>query len=166
MFQVKDLLYLWLQPCRHTFSKKKGAKKLQPRFYGPYKIIKKVGEVAYELDLPANYKIHNVFHVSCLKKEIGKLKVVSKELPPLDDEVHLALVPEKVLMGRERKSRNTWYSGKDFPVKMPLGRVSRSYSTLLCFYLRTSIFGRRGLPCPINLTIKSVDHVEVPRGSN
>ena len=32
--------------------------------------------------------------------------VVSKELPPLDDEVHLALVPEKVLMGRERKSRN------------------------------------------------------------
>ena len=32
--------------------------------------------------------------------------MVSEELPPLDDEGHLVLVPEKVLMGRERKLRN------------------------------------------------------------
>ena len=72
VFQVEDLVYLRIQPYRQSCLKKKGAEKLQPRFYGPYKIIRKVGGVAYELDLPANSKIHNVFHVSCLKKEVGQ----------------------------------------------------------------------------------------------
>ena len=62
--------------------------------------------MAYELDFLANNKIHNVFHVSCLKKAVGQQIVSSKELPPLDDEGHLVLVLEKVLMGRERKLRN------------------------------------------------------------
>ena len=95
-----------MQPYRNNPLKKKGDEKLQLRFYGPYKIIRKVGEVAYELDFPANNKFHNVFHMSCLKKAVGKQIVASEELPPLDDECHLVLVPEKVLMGRERKLRN------------------------------------------------------------
>jgi hypothetical protein len=47
---------------------KSGAEKLKPKFYGPYKIMHRVGEVAYELELPEGSKIHNMFHVSCLKK--------------------------------------------------------------------------------------------------
>ena len=78
VFQVEDLVYLRLQPYRQPSLKKKGAEKLQPRFYGPYKVIRKVGEVAYELDFPANNKIHNVFHVSCLKKEVGQ-QIVSSQ---------------------------------------------------------------------------------------
>ena len=78
----------------------KGDNKFHPIFYGPYKVTRKVGEVYYELGFPANTKIHSVFHVYCLKKEVGKWIVVSEELPPLDDEGHLVLVTEKVLMGR------------------------------------------------------------------
>jgi hypothetical protein len=86
--------------------KRSGAEKLKPRFYGPYRVIRRVGEVAYELELPKGSKIHNVFHVSCLKKAVGQQINTSKELPPLDKEGQLELVPEEVLEQRERRLRN------------------------------------------------------------
>ena len=43
--------------------------KLSPRFIGPYEVIEKVGPVAYRLALPLDLeKIHNVFHVSMLRR--------------------------------------------------------------------------------------------------
>jgi Chromo (CHRromatin Organisation MOdifier) domain len=46
--------------------KAKGAKKLMPRRYGPFKITKKISPVAYQLNLPQSMKIHNVFHIDLL----------------------------------------------------------------------------------------------------
>lgn len=47
--------------------RKKG--KLSPRFIGPFEILRKMGEVAYELALPSDLShIYNVFHVSMLRK--------------------------------------------------------------------------------------------------
>ena len=74
-------------------------------FLCPYKIIWKVGEVAYELELPLESKIHNVFHVSNLKKVVGQQIVTSSELPPLDDEGQLVLISKRILELRERKLR-------------------------------------------------------------
>jgi hypothetical protein len=46
---------------------KKG--KLSPRFVGPFKIIKRIGPVSYQLELPEEMNgVHNVFHVSNLRK--------------------------------------------------------------------------------------------------
>ena len=105
-FEVGDLVFLWFQPYRQSSLKQKGFEKLRPCYYGPYMIIGKVGQVAYELELPEESKIHNVFHVSCLKKVIGQQVVASQELPPLDDEGRLATSPEEILQVRERKLRN------------------------------------------------------------
>ncbi|GJY66476.1 hypothetical protein Tco_0468714 [Tanacetum coccineum] len=43
--------------------------KLNPRYVGPFKVIEKVGEVAYKLELPEELsRVHNTFHVSNLKR--------------------------------------------------------------------------------------------------
>jgi hypothetical protein len=76
--------------------KKSGVEKLKPFFYGCYRIMHRVGEVAYELELPEGRKIHNMFHVSCLKKVVGQFINTSEELPPLDEEGQLKLVSEEV----------------------------------------------------------------------
>jgi hypothetical protein len=65
----------------------------------------RVGEVAYEIELPKGSKIHNVVHVSCLKNIVGQFISTSEELPPLDEEGQLELFPEEVLEFRKRKLR-------------------------------------------------------------
>ena len=49
--------------------------------------MRRVGEVAYELEIPKESKIHNMFHVSFLKKAMGQFISTSEELLPLDEEV-------------------------------------------------------------------------------
>ena len=44
--------------------------KLSPQFFGPFKILQKVGPIAYRLELPPHSKIHPVFHVSHLRKHL------------------------------------------------------------------------------------------------
>jgi hypothetical protein len=105
-FEVGDLFFLRLQPYIQSSLKRSGTKKLKPKFYGPYRVIRRMGEVAYELELPEGSKIHNVFHVSCLKKAVGQQVNISEELPPLDKEGQLELVLEEVLEQRECRLRS------------------------------------------------------------
>jgi hypothetical protein len=67
-FEVGDFVYLKVSPMRGTRRfKVKG--KLALRYVGPFKIVDRKGEVAYQLELPPQLSdVHDVFHVSQLKK--------------------------------------------------------------------------------------------------
>ena len=102
-FEVGDLVYLRLQPYWQASIKRSEAEKLQPRFFGPYRIDRKIGVVAYELELPPSSRIHNVFHVSCLKMAIEQHVHPIEVLPPMDEEGQLVMVPEEILEVQEKR---------------------------------------------------------------
>ncbi|KAK8554298.1 hypothetical protein V6N12_031263 [Hibiscus sabdariffa] len=67
-FAVGDQVFLKVSPWKKVlYFGQKG--KLSPRFIGPYRILERVGTVAYRLELPPQLsRIHNVFHVSMLRQ--------------------------------------------------------------------------------------------------
>jgi hypothetical protein len=73
-FEEGDHVYLKVSPLRGMRRfKVKG--KLSPHFIGPFRVFRRVGEMAYQLELPDNLSdVHNVFHVSQLKKCLRSLR--------------------------------------------------------------------------------------------
>ena len=70
-FSVGDWVYFRLQPYKQQLVAYRATNKLSPKFFGPFHVLKRIGEVAYKQDLPAGYAIHPVFYVSCLKAKLG-----------------------------------------------------------------------------------------------
>jgi hypothetical protein len=68
-FKVGDHVFLKVKTNRSSLSLGSCAK-LEERFCGPFEILERIGPVAYILTLPAYMTVHNVFHVSLLKKYV------------------------------------------------------------------------------------------------
>jgi hypothetical protein len=85
------------------------------RFIGPFKIVERRGEVAYQLELPAQLSgVHDVFHVSQLKKCTSEVKIEPVQL-------------ENIEMGND-------LSYKEYPIKIldTSKRVTRSKIIRMC----------------------------------
>lgn len=64
---------------------------------GPYKILKRIRAVAYKLELPPEAVIHNVFHISQLKKKLGQRVKIQRHPSVLTEEFELQLTLEEVI---------------------------------------------------------------------
>nr|GEV70796.1 retrotransposon-related protein [Tanacetum cinerariifolium] len=71
-FEINDWVLLKLQPHRQVTLRMHKQHKFSLKFYKPFQVVAKYGDVAYKLRLPKNSMIHDVFHVSQLKTFKGQ----------------------------------------------------------------------------------------------
>uniref|UniRef100_A0A803M2A2 Chromo domain-containing protein n=1 Tax=Chenopodium quinoa TaxID=63459 RepID=A0A803M2A2_CHEQI len=111
-FNVGDKVLLKLTPqIWKKISTKTAQRALIPRYDGPFEVLKKVGAVAYRLQLPERLKVHPTFHVSYLKpyyEDTEALHLISKRNPPSNwkqftKEVEKIL--DRSMSGQSKKNR-------------------------------------------------------------
>jgi hypothetical protein len=101
-FKEGDYVFVKLRPHRQISVAGRRIKKLSKRYYGPFKITKAMGPVAFELGLPPESKIHPVFHVSQLKP-CHDATIQPLELPPLAIDNHPLIQPLAILGWRNKE---------------------------------------------------------------
>ena len=105
-YEIGEKAFLKVSPRKKVMRfRKKG--KLSPRFIGPYKMIEKVGSMAYRLALPPELKkIHNVFHVSMLRRYMSDPShVVSSEMIEFKTEFTYEEEPIEILAREVKELR-------------------------------------------------------------
>ncbi|XP_009627165.1 uncharacterized protein [Nicotiana tomentosiformis] len=97
-FKDGDQVFLKVLPMKGVMRfGKKG--KISPRFIGPYRILKRIGEVAYKLELPALMTlVHPIFHVSMLRGYVpDPAHIVSPEVVEINDGLTYDEEPVEIL---------------------------------------------------------------------
>jgi hypothetical protein len=104
-FSVGDWVWVKLlqRPVSSMHTQTKG--KLVPRFYGPYQILDRIGDVVYRLQLPTGTRIHNVFHVGVLKAFHSVPPAATPALPQM---LHGRVLPVPTEVVRSRLARGRW----------------------------------------------------------
>ncbi|XP_070054354.1 uncharacterized protein [Nicotiana tomentosiformis] len=106
-FKEDDWVFLKVSPMKGIMRfGKKG--KLSARYVGPYRVIQRIGQVAYKLELsPEMLLVHPVFHVSMLKKVVGDSSaIVPVETIEVNEELSYEEIPVVILDRQVRKLRN------------------------------------------------------------
>jgi hypothetical protein len=105
-FNVGDLVYLKVSPMKGVMRfGKKG--KLSPRFVRPFEVKEVIGPMAYKVELlPALSEIHNVFHVSTLRRHVHDPRhIIDFEPLQVQDNLKYEELPVQILDRKEQRIR-------------------------------------------------------------
>ncbi|GKF14992.1 hypothetical protein Tco_0056454 [Tanacetum coccineum] len=118
-FQVGDHVILKVSPCKGVIRFGKQGK-LNPQYIGPFKILERIGPVAYKLEIPEELRnVHNTFHVSNLKKCLSDESfVIPKKELRLDEKLNFVEEPVEI-MDREVKQLKQ--------IRIPIVKVRWNY---------------------------------------
>ena len=106
-FRTGDQVFLKVAPWKNML--RFGLKgKLTPRYIGPFEILQRVGPVAYKVDLPPQLaKVHDVFHVSLLRKaDVDPTRILPKVPVEVKEDLTLEMRPIRILDQGEKVLRN------------------------------------------------------------
>ena len=124
-FLVSEHVYIKVKPRKISLRLGKYSK-WAPRYYGPFEILSKARPVAYQLSLPPNVKVHNVFHVSILKKYIhDATHVIDWNVIQVEPEGEFQVGLERIINQRELLLRNCTFR----QVKVQWNHLSLEEST-------------------------------------
>jgi hypothetical protein len=106
-YEVGDYVYLKVSPTKGV--QRFGVKgNLAPHYIGPYEIIEVCGPVAYRIRLPDRFStVHNVFHVTQLKKgvKVPKIEVITEANAWIEPDLLVVEHPLRVVDQKERQTR-------------------------------------------------------------
>ena len=98
---------VWLNS---KYIKTKHKRKLEAKFFGPFRVLHPIGKQAYKLELPKKWRIHNVFHMSPLEQDTTRKRWVDENTTELDigkndsGEYKLEAIRDSTLYARESES--------------------------------------------------------------
>ncbi|KAL0551335.1 hypothetical protein IC582_010421 [Cucumis melo] len=120
-FEMGDKVFLKVAPMKGVLRFERRGK-LSPRFVGPFEILERIGPVAYRLALPPSLStVHDVFHVSMLRKYVpDPSHVVDYEPLEIDENLSYVEQPVEVLAREVKTLRN-----KQIPLVKVLWRNHR-----------------------------------------
>ncbi|KAL0541249.1 hypothetical protein IC582_021291 [Cucumis melo] len=120
-FEIGDKVFLKVAPMKGVLRFERRGK-LSPRFVGPFEILERIGPVAYRLALPPSLSaVHDVFHVSMLRKYVpDPSHVVDYEPLEIDENLSYVEQPVEVLAREVKTLRN-----KEIPLVKVLWRNHR-----------------------------------------
>jgi hypothetical protein len=97
VFAVGDMVFLKMQPYVQTSLAPRSNQKLAFKYYGPFRVVARIGKVAYKLLLSESSSTHPVFHISQLKQTVSDTTEV---IPVIPSDVDHHRVPQKILQKR------------------------------------------------------------------